>query len=168
MKTTFKLSLLTVMVSLFVCSCGFKRGNDVREENDKIIQDIQTEQGCRDYLSGKTYVFDGFIVYFGWYKISFIDKNTAIYYSVSRDNRSWGNGKTYRYEVGDHTDLYGRKDGIEIQLFEEGEKYSSKSFTLMYDNPTVLQCIESNSIAYGQPIELHLVGSPDYLPLEWR
>ena len=97
-----------------------------RQERQKLYEQLKTESGLRQYLTGKTYVYaDDPKIH--WLKISFVDENHAIVHLAKASERSWGEcireslwsentRLLYKWNVKEFFDDYGRKNGEEIHL----------------------------------------------------
>ena len=150
MKNTLKLLVILFSIAIItpgITSCDIKEQKEARlkakavreterQERKKLYEQLKTESGLRQYLTGKTYVYaDNPKIH--WLKITFVDQNYAIVHLAKASERSWGeciresrqyentrslseNTRStrlpYKFNVEEYFDDYGRKTGESIHL----------------------------------------------------
>lgn len=122
---TMVTAMCIVATLLGITACGggtSKEEAQKAQERERVQNQIKTESGFRNYLSGKTFVYDAAGAYGGtWHKVTFLDDRQVILYEARTDKRNWGEGKRGIYQIEEKKDDYGRGKGdYSVRLVNDG------------------------------------------------
>ena len=171
MKKIFRSLALLLCVTSFAIgalSCESRAQKEARAKADaekqRIKEQIQSSDGLRQYLKGKTFAYHRDFRY-TWIKLSFSNTNEAIIYRASSKDRNWGKGEKCTYKVEDETDNYGKKNGYKITL--NGLRFSDYYIYLSdYSHLETTPDILGREVMFER-IDLDETEA-NYIPIQWR
>lgn len=160
---------------LCATACGggtSKEDAQKAQERERVHNLIKTESGFRNYLSGKTYVYDAEGAYGRtWHKITFLDEKQVILYEARTDKRNWGKGKRGVYRIEEEEDDYGRGIGEYYIWPETDENFNVPLITapgcklLDWDNYELTFTRRGQG---GEKVATFRECDANYIPSQWR